>query len=75
MKKTMELIWHDCTECLPKEDFNPCLYMTDGFKVFHVVYKKELGFFYNGYKINPDGHYWADLAQTTIGFFCKTKEK
>lgn len=75
VKHTMELVWHDCTVNLPSEDYNVCLYVTDGRDVFPVTWKRESHWqrFVNGRwyiepGVNSDGYWWADLVQTVNGF-------
>lgn len=75
MKYKMEIVWHSCTDCLPSEDYNPVLYITDGKDVFPATWKREEGwqrFTSGGWYIEPgvnsDGYYWADLVQTVNGF-------
>ena len=74
-KHTMELVWHSCTECLPKEKYNPRLYITNGKNVFEMVWfgdSKNQYFLGSGRQIipgvNSDGWWWADLIQTVHGF-------
>lgn len=73
--KRMELVWHSCTDYLPKENYNPHLYVTDGRDVFPVVWKDAAGwkrFIAGGWYIEPgrnsDGYWWADLIQTVSKF-------
>lgn len=70
-KFKMELTWHSCTDCLPEEDYNPCLYVTDGSEVFPTTWKRDYGwprFVVGGCYIEPgvnsDKYWWADLEQT-----------
>ena len=61
-KFKMELTWHNCKTCPPKEEFNPWLLVTDGHNVDHYPYYKKYGF-----NINEDvlhKYWWADLCQT-----------
>lgn len=74
-KYTMELVWHSCTSYLPKEDYNPCLYVTNGREVFPVVWKRDpdwqrfvSGNWYIEPGVNSEGFWWADLVQTVKGF-------
>lgn len=70
-KMSMELIWHNCKTCLPKEQRNDDLYLWDGHHVFPVEYSDE-HFSDNGNPIrmdNPWDFWWADLSQTTKRFF------
>lgn len=75
MKQKMELIWHSCTDCLPSEDFNPRLYVTDGCNFFPVSWARDgewqrfiSGGWYIEPGINSEGYWWADLLQT-VGKF------
>lgn len=79
-RRCMELTWHKCTDDLPEESFNPCLYVTDGKDVFAATWKTERGWkrFENGGwylepGVNSDGYWWADLVQTVRGFAPKLK--
>lgn len=74
MKQKMELVWHSCTDCLPKEDFNSRLYVTDGHDVFPVYWKREAhwqrfayGSWYIEPGVNSEGYWWADILQTIQG--------
>lgn len=74
MKQKMELIWHSCTDCLPNEDFNSRLYVTDGSDVFPVSWAREnhlQRFTHGGWYIEPgvnsEGYWWADILQTVQG--------
>ena len=81
MKHTMELVWHSCTDCLPSEDFNSQLCVTDGKDVFLATWKRDpdwqrfvAGKWYIEPGVNSDGLWWADLVQTVKGCnFLKTK--
>lgn len=75
MKHKMELVWHSCTDCLPSEDFNPRLYVTDGCDFFPVSWARDgkwqrfmSGGWYIEPGVNSDGYRWADLLQT-VGMF------
>lgn len=76
MKKCkMELVWHSCTDCPPEEEYNQCLYITDGRDVFPATWKTTRGwrrFETSGWYIEPgvnsDNYWWADLVQTANGF-------
>lgn len=67
IKFTMNLVWHNCLECPPKESYNNYLFMTDGLCVWDVVYR-------NGEWLTiadciesidiTENHYWADIEQT-----------
>lgn len=74
MKHTMELVWHSCSDCLPSEDFNPRLYITDGCNVFEASWKRTddwqhfaSGGWYIEPGVNSEGYWWADLLQTVKG--------
>ncbi len=75
MKHKMELVWHSCTDCLPSEDFNPRLYVTDGCDFFPVSWARDgkwqrfmSGGWYIEPGVNSDGYWWADLLRT-VGMF------
>ena len=77
MKHTMELVWHSCTDCLPSEEFNNRLYITDGVDIFPASWVKNDdwqlfvssgGCWYVEPGVNSEGFWWADLLQT-IGKF------
>ena len=78
-KVTMKLVWHDCVTYPPEEESNENLIMTDGKTVWNVEYERIDGdgeWFKDGtHSINvnlPGKKYmWADLLQTTQGFFGK----
>ena len=70
MKKfKMELVWHNCYDCPPEEEFNSNLICTDGKTVFDVIYDKN-----NGWcnadtirQLPPEllwKYWWADIIQT-----------
>lgn len=71
MKKfKMELTWHNCLECPPKELTNDCLIATDGTDVFETFWYRPNGFMIRGkdrwydlYK-GLNKWYWADIRQT-----------
>lgn len=74
MKQKMELVWHSCTDCLPNEDFNSRLYVTDGRDVFPVSWARENhlqrfthGSWYIEPGVNSEGYWWADILQTIQG--------
>lgn len=72
MKKfKMELVWHNCEECPPEEDYNSHLILSDGIKVCEVRWDKEEGFSYFSKKFgyrpligNYKKMWWADVRQT-----------
>lgn len=80
IKHKMELVWHSCTDCPPKEDYNELLYVTDGEDVVEVEWKRDgdRQYFFVEYSplercdievgVNSDGWWWADLQQTVRGF-------
>lgn len=77
-KATMELVWHNCVTYKPSEDFNSELYLTDGFEVYRVVYKRDVGFLGDGICIddtNGSRWWWADIRQTIGGFALFEKSK
>lgn len=70
-KFKMELTWHSCQTCPPEEDYNPCLYVTDGKTIFPMRWKKdnewqrfECGTWYIEKDVNAPNFWWADLNQT-----------
>lgn len=75
MKHKMELTWHSCTDCLPSEDFNSTLYVTDGQTFFPATWIRDSerqrfvsGNLYIKPGVNSDGYWWADILQTVRGF-------
>jgi hypothetical protein len=74
-KFKMELTWHNCHFCPPKEDYNDNLYITSGQSVHRAEYSKDEGWydFRIGDYINFEylrGFWWADIEQT----ICRTSE-
>ena len=70
-KFKMELTWHSCETYLPEEDYNPCLYITDGTFVWCGRWKRdpnwqrfEDGGWYIEPGVNSANYWWADLKQT-----------
>ena len=70
-KFTTKLVWHSCTTCPPEENYNPCLYVTDGHSIMTMRWKKEPywtrfenGGWYIEPGVNSGGYWWADLTQT-----------
>jgi hypothetical protein len=70
-KFTMELVWHSCNDYLPEENYNACLYVTDGTSIWRAKWKRNSDeqYFYDGSwhiqpNINADGFWWADIVQT-----------
>lgn len=39
-KMKMELVWHNCETCRPEEEYNACLYLTNGDDYFDKFAKK-----------------------------------
>lgn len=73
-KFKMELTWHSCETCLPEEDYNACLYVTDGNEVFPTTWRRDHNwqrfehcYWYIEPGINSDGYWWADIEQTVRG--------
>ena len=72
-KFTMELVWHNCATCPPKEDFNASLCATNGRSVFSIRYDKgewydrEFDVCIPQYML--EDFWWADVVQTmnTVG--------
>lgn len=61
-KFKMELTWHNCKTCPPKEVFNSWLVYTDGYNVDYCAYYKKYGF-----PISEDmlhKFWWADVSRT-----------
>jgi hypothetical protein len=61
-KFKIELTWHNCKTCPPKEAFNPWLVITDGYSVSSFVYYNKYGF-----PIPEDelhAYWWADISRT-----------
>lgn len=73
IKFTMELVWHNCLEYLPEENYNGRLYMTNGYEIFPVTFVKTQYWYVwcyaeSGQNINIQPyHYWADIEQTIQG--------
>ena len=73
---TMELVWHSCSFNLPQEDYNDCIYVTNGKEVLSTTWKRdkkgwqrfETSGWYIEPGVNSDGWWWADLVQTVNGF-------
>ena len=74
--KVMELVWHSCTDYLPKEDYNERLFVTDGETVYAASWRRGsdgwqrfvIGGWYIEPGVNSDGYWWADLHQTVNNF-------
>lgn len=75
IKKTMELVWHDCKTCPPEEKYNERLFISSGFQVVPVVWINGKFYHKSGpsegkeVDINAPCVYWADIDYTTIKFF------
>lgn len=77
MKKfAMELVWHNCLECPPKESFNDNLYVTNGRMVRKGMYEEGIGWTLSApcshsvHQISFDSwkdFWWADIEQTVQG--------
>ena len=61
-KFKMELTWHNCKTCPPKEVFNPWLMITDGYNTESFVYYNKYGFPFAEDELHK--YWWADLART-----------
>jgi hypothetical protein len=64
-KFKMELTWHNCKTCPPKEKYNPWLVYTNGYYIASCEYDKRYGF-----SIDVDDlheYWWADIAHTVRG--------
>ena len=73
-KFKIELTWHSCTDCLPEEDYNKCLYVTDGKDIELMRWRRTPGWqrfenltWYIESGVNSDGYWWADIEQTVQG--------
>ena len=66
----MELVWHNCLECQPKETVNDKLIATDGTDVYEAFWYRPDGFMIRGKDrwhglYNGLGKwYWADIRDT-----------
>lgn len=58
----MELTWHNCKTCPPKEAFNSWLVYTNGYKVDYCVYYKKYGFPILDDELHE--YWWADIRRT-----------
>ena len=75
-KIAMRLIWHNCKNYPPSEDYNPTLILTDGKEIFEMRWDKDKGYYANCSYLKPDAYkrwWWADLDQTVRG--CPEFEK
>ena len=73
-KFAMPLVWHNCKNYPPSESYNANLVITDGNRVFPIVWDNEFGFctiYANERRcVSPDKYeqlWWADLDQTVRG--------
>lgn len=64
----MELIWHNCKTCQPKEKFNYSLSVTDGIKIHKMMWDSGFGGFLKiGLEIRGDElekYWWTDFSRT-----------
>ena len=76
-KMKMELVWHNCKTCPPKEEYNECLYVWDGHDVlpvewygnaYHFIRSDDFQSHYIEAEKSGD-LWWADLSLTTNRFF------
>jgi hypothetical protein len=68
-KFKMELTWHNCKTCPPKEDYNSWLICTNGRDINECAYDKRYGFPFD--ESDLADFWWADLCRTvreTEGF-------
>ena len=71
-KFVMELVWHNCYDCPPKEIWNNKLYVTDGTRVSRAEYHRYDGCdrwwdaYLNDYIPDQElsKYWWADIEQT-----------
>lgn len=68
-KFKMQLTWHNCLTYPPEEDHNDYLYITDGNRIYDVVYDVTFGWYNllaHNYIKHEDLHkyWWADFNQT-----------
>lgn len=73
-KFTMSLVWHNCKNYPPSESYNANLVITDGNRVFPIVWDYEVGFCNicanERNCLSPKTYeqlWWADLDQTVRG--------
>ena len=68
-KFTIPIVWHNCYDYPPEETWNENLWVTDGERVFPVVYDKNSGWYnkeekdYLPFELTWK-YWWADLQQT-----------
>lgn len=68
-KFTISLVWHNCETHPPKEDWNECLFVSDGKYVVPVLYNSQHGWFNRSINSYIPQHelrryWWADLERT-----------
>lgn len=61
-KFKMQLTWHNCKTCPPKEIFNPWLMITDGYNTESFLYHSKYGFPVADDELH--NYWWADLSRT-----------
>lgn len=61
-KFKMELTWHNCKTCPPKEVYNPLLVITNGNHVDYCSYYKRYGFPVAERDLHE--YWWADISRT-----------
>lgn len=61
-KFKIELIWHNCKTYPPKEAYNPCLVITNGYNVDYCSYHKRYGFPVENDVMHE--YWWADISRT-----------
>lgn len=61
-KFKMELTWHNCKTCPPKEVYNECLVITNGHHVDYCSYHQRYGFPVVDEELHE--YWWADIART-----------
>lgn len=68
---SMNLVWHNCRTCPPKEYANDNLYISDGKHVCQAAYSKEKGWYNKTHKfyVFPElvrEFWWADLERNVL---------
>ena len=61
-KFKMELTWHNCKTCPPKENYNPCLVYTNGYDIDYCKYYKRYGFLIPEDRLHE--FWWADVSRS-----------
>ena len=61
-KFKIDLTWHNCKTCPPKESFNSFLIITNGKHIDYCSYHKNYGFPVSEDELHE--YWWADLART-----------